>query len=114
MSQEVDVQDSGGCRKSLNDVALPRQSMLFHLLLEKHFKLAAGFRKIAASEIDIHNIALDAHQYQAAVALLIFFADLAVVRSAPRRFFLVGFLEVVRANDGIFRIQREELDTARR
>lgn len=34
--------------------------------------------------------------------------------SAPRGFFLVGLFEVVRADYRILRIEREELDTARR
>ena len=57
-------------------------------------------------------IALNAHQNQAAVALLVFFTDAAIVRGASRSFCLVWFLEVVRADYGILRIQREELDTA--
>ena len=51
---------------------------------------------------DVHIVSIDAHQYQAAIALLIFGADFAVVRGTACRFFLVGLLKVVRSNHGIF------------
>ena len=55
----------------------------------------------------------DAHQDQTATALLAF-DSVAIVWSRSCRFFVVLLLEVVRADDGILCVKREEVDTARR
>jgi hypothetical protein len=58
-------------------------------------------------------IADDAYQDQAAIALLAF-DSVAIVWSRSCRFLVVLLFEVVRANDGILWVKREEVDTAGR
>lgn len=69
---------------------------------------------VRSGVIYIHIVAVHFYQDQAAVALLIFGTNFAIVGGTPCRFFLVRLLKVVCANYSILRIEREELDAAGR
>jgi hypothetical protein len=112
LCQEMNVEDSGGCGQRLDDITASMSVCSLHWQYRSFSTLVAAPKKSSKITNHLHMITLNAHQYQAAVALLVLFTDTAIVRGASCSFCLVWLLEVVRADYGILRIQREELDTA--